>query len=395
VAPNIFENYSASDVFRDRHTLYPEFVPDRLPCRDAELNQLVANLKILLDPHKLVSVNVAITGAPGFGKTTIAKKTIKDLEKAGLANGINIQSFYVNCHSFRTKTSILRKIATDKFHIQGRGFSDEELIEMVAKRLEKENLRLVLAIDEATMLKGEDILSFIHLNELFESDIGRLSVIVICRRSEWTLMLDAPLSGRIQDLLNLEGYDMKQLREILDFRKEMAFFADVISDEVMDQIVQMSYRNKNARHGIEIMLRAGMKANAMNSAIITPELVRDAKTEVYPELRSDVFVDLKTNELLAALSIGRELSRSNAVATTINDVYTTFELVCNEYKHKTPSMATFRVCIETLEKLGVVSQSVSSLDDGSRGRRAKITIFDIPASVLVERVENVVKSKLK
>ncbi|MDH5401778.1 MAG: hypothetical protein OEY49_04730, partial [Candidatus Heimdallarchaeota archaeon] len=274
-------------------------------------------------------------------------------------------------------------------------FSDEELIEMVAKRLEKENLRLVLAIDEATMLKGEDILSFIHLNELFESDIGRLSVIVICRRSEWTLMLDAPLSGRIQDLLNLEGYDMKQLREILDFRKEMAFFADVISDEVMDQIVQMSYRNKNARHGIEIMLRAGMKANAMNSAIITPELVRDAKTEVYPELRSDVFVDLKTNELLAALSIGRELSRSNAVATTINDVYTTFELVCNEYKHKTPSMATFRVCIETLEKLGVVSQSVSSLDDGSRGRRAKITIFDIPASVLVERVENVVKSKLK
>ena len=393
MAPNIFDKKSKENVFRNRFTLMPEFVPDELPCREAEIEQLVENLSILLDPMSTVAVNLAITGLPGIGKTTLAKKTINDLEKAANANGINLKVFYINCHSFRTKTSILRRIAMDKFHIQGRGFSDEELIEMLAKRLEKENLRMVLALDEASMLSGKDILAFIHLNELFPVGEGRLSTIIICRRTEWTLMLSAPLSGRIQDQLNLEGYSRDQLATILEFRARLAFFADVISQEVMELIVEISAKTRNARHGIEIMLRSGMKANAQGSHIITPEFIRAAKTEVYPELRSDVFKDLQLKELLATLSIGRILSQSEVVSTTVNQSYERFRLVSEEYGQKPQSKATFRLCIETLEKLGIISHSVSSIDEG-RGRRAKILLYDIPAQILIERVENVIKSKL-
>jgi len=372
----------------------PEFVPDELPGREVEIEQLVENLSILLDPMSTVAVNVAITGLPGIGKTTLAKKTIDDLKKAATQNGINLDVFYINCHSFRTKTSILRRIAMDKFHIQGRGFSDEELTEMLAKRLEKENLRMVLALDEASMLKGKDILAFIHLNELFPVGEGRLSTVIICRRTEWTLMLSAHLSGRIQDQLNLEGYSRDQLETILEFRARLAFFADVLTKDVLDLIIEISANTRNARHGIEIMLRAGMKANAKGSHIITPDFVRAAKTEVYPELRSDVFHDLKINELFAALSIGRMLNQSETVATTVNQSYDTFRLVSEEFGSKPQSKATFRLCIETLEKLGIISHSVSSIDEG-RGRRAKILLYDIPATILVERVETVIKNKLK
>ncbi len=388
---NIFEKKTTASVFRERFTLLPEFVPEVLPCRDKEQDQLVENLRILLDPTRCVAVNIAITGLPGIGKTTIAKKTINDLKNDAIKNNVNLDVFYVNCHSFRTKTSILRRIATDKFRIQGRGFSDEELIEMLATRLEKEDLRLVLAIDEASMLKGKDILSFIHLNELFPPSIGRLSTLIICRRSEWSLILSTDLSGRIQDQLNLDGYSKEQLLEILTFRRGLAFFADVISPEVLEMIVDISSNTRNARHGIEIMLRAGMKANAQGSSIITAEFVRAAKTEVYPELRSDVFRDLKQSELFAALALGKILEQPGFVSTTINQSYDTFRAVVEEYGVSPPSKASFRLCIDTLEKLGIISHAVGVIDEG-RGRRAKISLYDIPAQILVERVENVLKN---
>ncbi len=393
MTPNIFDKRPKENVFRDRYSLLPEYVPEELPCREKEIEQLVENLSILLDPLKSVSVNIAITGLPGIGKTTLAKKTINDLKNAAVSNSVQLDVFYVNCHSFRTKTSILRRIATDRFHIQGRGFSDEELMEMLAKRLEKEDSRLVLAIDEASMLSGRDILAFIHINELFPMGVGRLSTIIICRRAEWSLLLSATLSGRIQDQLNLEGYSEEELQVILKYRASLAFFADIISDEVLKLIVEISARTRNARHGIEIMLRAGMAANSIGSPIITPEFVRAAKTEVYPELRSDVFEELKLNELTTLLSIGRILLKPGVVSTTINESYERFRLVSEEFNQKTQSKASFRLYIETLEKLGIIAHSVSTVDDG-RGRRAKVSLYDIPAVILVERVESVLKAKL-
>jgi Cdc6-like AAA superfamily ATPase len=206
-------------------------------------------------------------------------------------------------------------------------------------------------------------------------------------------MLSAPLSGRIQDQLNLDGYSQAQLFQILSYRRDLAFFAGVLPDEELGLVIDISSRTRNARHGIEIMLRAGMMTNANGNDAITAEFIRAAKTEVYPELRSDVFHDLKANELFAAMAIGRDLSRPGVISTTVNDSFEIFKLINEEYHQRPQSKATYRLCVNTLDQLGIISHAVSSIQEGTRGRRAKITLFDIPAQILVERIDNVLRNR--
>ncbi|RMG20173.1 MAG: AAA family ATPase [Methanobacteriota archaeon] len=397
VLTNLFEKYSTDSVFKDRFTLTPEFVPDEMPGREDEQTRMVEALSILLDPFRPVAVNIAIIGPAGVGKTTLAKRITKDLKSYAESLNINLDTQYVNCHSFRTKTSILRRLVTDGFtNVQGRGFSDEEMMEMLAKKLSRENKRIVLTIDEAGMLRGEDILGLIHMNELFPPGEGRVSIIIITRRQQWSLMLNTHLSGRVQDQINMPKYTREQLETILRYRAQLGFYAGVISDEVLDMIVDIAATTGNARHGIEIMLRCGMIANAKKSSIITPEFVRAAKNEVYPELRPDVFNDLKINELVVALSIATILSKGGGVVqTTINEAYQVYKMYCETYQLKGQSKATFRIYLDNLAQLGIVVTQVKPMPDGSRGRRSIITLHDIPAIIVKERVEEAIKKKIR
>ena len=387
---NVFENYSSDSVFRDRFVLTPEYVPDEMPGREHETKRMVEILSVLLDPYRTNAVNLAIVGEAGVGKTTLAKRVAKDLKEYALEMQINLNICYVNCHSLRTKTAILRKLSTNKHTIQGRGFSDEELMEMLATKLEKQNKRQVLIIDEAGMLKAEDILGIIHLNELFIKSTGRLSTISITRNSDWSSLLDSRLSGKIQDKIALQPYNREEVSQILTIRRKLGFHAEVLSDEVLELVIDTTARSRNARHGIEILLRAGMIANASGNSHVTADFIRAANNEIYPELRPDIFRDLKFNELATSIAIGRILSRNGRITTTINQSYEVFKLVYVENEGTAiPGIATFRNSINTLVRLGILASKVKSLEKEKRGRRAVIGLLDIPAVVLVERAQNI------
>ena len=389
---NVFANYSGDSVFRDRYTLTPEFVPPEMPCREEETNRMVEALSILLDPYRSVAVNFAIIGEAGVGKTTLAKLITNHLADYAIQQNIQLEVQYVNCHSFRTKTAILRKLANEKFAMHGRGFSDEELMEMLATRLDRENKRLVLIIDEAGMLRAEDILGLIHINELFGPGIGRLSTIAITRISDWMTMLDTHLSGRIQDKLELENYNREQIETILKYRRKLGYYHEALPDDVLNLIIDVSANSGNARHGIEIMLRAGMIANTKRAKVVTPEFVRAARNEIYAELRPDIFRDLKFNELAAAVAVGRLLSKKGAASyTTINESFEVFKLVCAENKVKPPGVATYRNCIKELSRLGILVYKVKPVGSNARGRHSVIGLMDIPAVILIERVQEVMK----
>ena len=385
------ESMFGQSIFKNESTLFPEYVPPELPTREEEIKRLARNFRSLLGREGSFSVNVAIVGKAGVGKTALCKYTMKRFEEAAKRRSFNVKFLYYNCHSFRSKTAIIRNILSEHFRIQSRGFSDEEILEMLVKRLTKEDIRLIIALDEASMLKSEDILSIFHAGEYFGSEQSMISTIIITRPVEWRSLLNVPLSGHIHDQMDISGYTRDQLLEILEYRAQMALIPTSYSEDTLNLIADICASSQNARHGLEILYRAGKIADLRGESFIRPDYIRAAKADVYPELRKDVFKELKYHELLTALAIARNLAQSGATSTTIEEGYQSYLIVCEEFNEEPKGKSTFRAAVHTLNKVGILGTTVGPIETGKRGRRAKITTFDIPSAVLVERIETILK----
>ena len=374
-------------IFKNESSLYPEFVPPELPTREDDISRLARNFRSLLGSEGSFSVNVAIIGHAGVGKTNLCKYTMKRFEEAANSRHINVKFLYYNCHSFRSKTAILRNILSEHFRIQSRGFSDEEILDMLVKRLTREDIRLVIGLDEANMLASEDILSIFHAGEYFGSEQSMISTIIISRPIEYRSLLNVPLSGHIHDQMDISGYKRDKLLTILEYRAGMSLYPTAYSEETLNLIADICSSSQNARHGLEILYRSGKLADLKNETFINPEYIRAAKADVYPELRRDVFDELRIQELIAALGVARKLSVKGVTSTTVEDGYDSYVVTCEEYSVDPRGKSTFRSALETLHKVGIIGKSVGPIEEGKRGRRASISTFDIPATVLVERIE--------
>jgi cell division control protein 6 len=384
-----------ASVFRDERSLFPEFLPQKLPRREKEISRLATDFRPLIQKKGSFAINVAITGGAGVGKTAVARYCGKHIENAAKKKGIAIKFVFFNAHTFRTKTSILRNLLTDHFNVTARGFSDEEILGMLVKRLEKDDMRLIIALDEANLLGSDEILSVIHASEVFGIERSRISTIIICRRTEWRAILNAPLSGHIHDQINIPGYTKEELFDILSYRAQLAFNPGAIPEDILNIIAEITSQTQNARHGIEIMLRAGKIADYEHLGELNAEVIRRAKAGVYPELRSDVLDDLNEHELLTALGLARRLKHHGITATTFNEVYKYYQIACEEKGLKPQSVSAFRKYVTHLDSVGIIGKAVGPLGRGRRGRRARITLYDLPAHVLEERVQKILDSQEK
>ncbi len=385
---------SKKSVFKKNaeYTLSPSYVPKKLPGREAELQRLILDFQNLTLDESGYSVNIAVIGPPGSGKTALVRNFGENLVEYGKRRERKIIFEYIDCFAARTKSSVLSNILA-KFNITSRGFSDEELLSILLKRLNKEEAHLILGLDEAYILGGEAILSIIRSNEVYSPGSPRISTIIISRLNEWRMLLNNTLSGRITDQMMLAGYSKDTLLKIVRYRAGLAFKPGVISDEVLEMVADIASKTENARHAIELLFRAGKIADHLAEDVITPEMVRKAKDEVFPEFRADIFHDLKTHELISALAVAKRLKHKGVISTTIEEAYEYYKTVCEEYNIEAKSKSAFREFIKFLTELGIISSTVISLGSGRRGRRSVLRLYDLPAEVLEERCIKILESK--
>ncbi|MBI5225999.1 AAA family ATPase [Candidatus Micrarchaeota archaeon] len=273
MAINVFDELPPSGVFVNESVLSPEFLPDVLPGREKQIEQLAMALRPFAVGRK--GASVLIFGPPGTGKTSSAKSVLtqfKDFaQKAQVA--------YINCWQHYTQQSVLAEACRLMgLAVPRRGLATDEVRSDFFNHLQKHGIQLVLVLDEADRLfhKKEEALLY---------DISRATVPIMVVAITNTPDVFQRLDPRVKSSLSLQAIDFPkynplELKTILRERAGKAFRKSAWSEDVVGLCAAYAAKaGGDARVALDVLWKSGRQADRRGALMVQEQDVRAAMAE--------------------------------------------------------------------------------------------------------------------
>jgi cell division control protein 6 len=380
-------------VFRQLSSLDKSIIPEKLFCRDNELNTLIVNFRRILEEKEQPSINCLILGKGGVGKSCTARYFGKNFRTIAIEKDVNFFLEYFDCINFRSKSKIIRELLAKYTHGSGRGYSDDEALKLILTKLIRDKGYMLLIIDEVHILKPDDVLAFLNIAETFGHQNAKLSILLICRITDWMRIENERILSRLNEKIELKPYNFEESMKILQYRSEIALKEDVIDEDLLTMVSQIVVENQNMRHGIEIVRKSGLYCDKEGLDHITADIIREASDDVYPTFRADIIDGLKDQELLALLGIVRSLMSNGTPFALVDDAFEEYQSICESYSKEPHVKMSFRKYVRQLNHLKIIASKTVRIEDATRGRHLKITLLDIPVGKLAELLEDLFERK--
>jgi cell division control protein 6 len=374
-------------VLRDARALSFDWVPDELPGREDEMRQLTQLFKPLL--AGATGQHAILTGPVGVGKTALAKLFCKRFAAAAEKRGVSVVSVDVNCRQHTTASGVLIAVLRALYgEFPDRGFSVDEMLKSVHKKLEPSATRLLLILDEVDVLlkrSGPDLVYLLtRFNE--EANLARhgVSLLLLSQADVRPLLDEASASTlKVTHHLPLGRYDQPALQVIAHQRVELGFHPGTVAEEVEELTADIAAEQGSARRVIELLEGAGLAADAERSKVVTAEHVRAAKADVESVVTEQKLRDLDAHRRLALLGIARALRTGEAYVVT-GTAEENYRVACEERGEEPRGHTQFWTYLKDLQASGLIDAKRSG--KGHAGSTTIITLHDIPGRVLEERL---------
>jgi len=282
-------------IFRNEEVLDVDFLPNKLPGRENEINEIVYNIKPLFQQRK--AINLFIFGNPGLGKTACIKFIFNKIEE----ESNEVRAFYVNCWENTTSYAIMNEIS----RIAGipfpkKGVAFEFIINEMKRKLTNLN-GYVFAFDEVDKVEKTDF-----LYTLFENFNRNACFILITNHRDFLLKIEPRIKSRLQlNTLEFKPYTIAQIEAILRERIKFAFAPNTISEEAIKLCVEKTNESKDIRTGLFILFNAGKIAESSASRRITIEHIKKA-IEKLPDFNKEILIEKLNEEEKKILEIIKE-----------------------------------------------------------------------------------------
>lgn len=298
---NAFSDAEGSGVFVNEDVLSTEHLPEMMPHRENDVQQLARNLKPAARGSK--PQNTFIFGPPGIGKTAVVKYVFREFEEYSE----RVRCIYVNCWDYRTSASLLTQLIIELgVFVQRRGWSRDEIMQKLVEALNKRAKAMVVCLDEVDQLDPEALYDLLRINQYVRTPVG---IVFISNNPH----VFAKAEPRIQSSLGVEelefkAYTLDEMKDILGKRAKEAFRAydAAVVTLAANQAVQ---KGGDVRVGLQCMVKAGRAAERRNARKVGVEDVRAALKsvgEVKPQIIKER-VGGHERLLLDALAGGKKL----------------------------------------------------------------------------------------
>lgn len=387
------KQFMKKTVFKLLGSLDKSWVPDKLYCRDDALSTLIVNFRRILEEEEQPSINCLILGKGGVGKTCTARYFGKNFRTVAIEKDVKLFIEYFDCINFRSKSKIIRELLAKYTHGSGRGYSDDEGLKLILSKLIRDNGYMLLIIDEVHLLKPDEVLALLNIAETFGHQNAKLSILLICRGTDWMRIENERVLSRLNEKIPLEPYDFEEAMQILTYRSEIALREYVIDEELLTMVAQIVVENQNMRHGIEIIRKSGLYCDKESLDQINADIIREASDDVYPTFRGEIIDSLKDQELLALYGIVRTLINNGTPFALVDDAYEEYQSICEGYSVEPHVKMSFRKYVRQLNQLKIIASKTVRIEDATRGRHLEITLLDIPTVKLAELLEDIFERK--
>jgi len=391
---NYLDRIGAGLVIKHPERFDFDYIPPTLVGRDPELANMANMFHHLA--HNEGSGRAVITGPVGSGKTVLARRFCEDIQKH-LADKRNIRSIHINCRNAMTQPSVVQRIlhSFDPGHPH-RGLGSSELMSSLRAILRRENLHLIIVLDEVDHLlrrSGDDLLyQLLRLDE-DRQERGTLSLILISQEQVLDLVEGAVLSriGR-SNHLRLNPYSEDALLQIVNQRAELALINDAADESILRLIAQASAPFGDARMVVELLDDAARRAETSGRSEIIPSDVQHSASTRPSQIDSSSLEELPLHTMLLLMAICRRLKRQDSL--TSGEAMKLYHVVCEEYELKANGQTTIWKYIKHLTSVGLIDSRTAGISDG-RGRTQHLSMPNMLPADVAGRLTSLVKGKLQ
>lgn len=387
-------------IFKNREYLRPTYVPDNLPHREDQIDQLA---RIWVAPLRgETPSNVFVYGKAGTGKTATVRYLMKELEKTGDEVSRRIEVIHLNCEVVNTKYRILGTLANelrDRIIEKNMGIEDipdevpmtgwptDQVYSVLLDILEFEEQIVIILLDEIDKLINRGADDVLYVLTRINSDLSnaKTAVVGISNDLNFVPQLDPRVVSSLgEEEVLFPPYNAPQIEEILGKRAEISFKEGVLDDSVIRLCAAHAARGHgDARQALDLLRNAGEISEQERASKVTTDHVTRAFHKVERNKMEEAIRTLPEQSKLVLLSAVL-LQERKARKIGTGDVYEVYSALCRQNGLEVLTRRRVSGLISELDMMGILDARVISKGRYGRTKEIDLNVETIEARAVIE-----------